>query len=133
MLPEVYVLPSRRLQSATAMPATQYPPVAIAQVFRSFDTDRSGALCASELHDAFHELGLRVTKAASDEVFKCIDTNHDSQLSLEEFSAAVDKANEEAAANPLCAQARLLLGAQMGVRRLERSLSTTQSMPPPIG
>lgn len=135
LLPEVYLMPCR-LKSAIAQhdeqPAACASSDCIATVFSRFDTDGSGGICAEELHDAFHELGVRLTRAGSDAVFACIDTNKDDKLSLEEFSEAAGKAAQDAAANPLFSTARLLLSTKMGVRRLERSLSKDPLPPPPI-
>lgn len=55
------------------------------QLFESIDRDQSGALDKNELRAAFSRAGLAVSNAKLDQFFEQVDTNHDGQISFDEW------------------------------------------------
>ena len=63
-------------------------------VFDSVDTDGSGAISATELHNALKSLASdcgidQPTKEQCDSAYSALDTNNDGKISLDEFSVLV--------------------------------------------
>ena len=59
------------------------------QLFESIDRDNSGALDKDELRTAFQRAGLTISAAKLDQFFDEVDTNHDGEISFEEWRYAV--------------------------------------------
>lgn len=55
------------------------------QLFESIDRDHSGALDKDELRAAFSRSGLTISNAKLDQFFDEVDTNHDGEISFEEW------------------------------------------------
>ncbi|KIV93454.1 hypothetical protein PV10_04667 [Exophiala mesophila] len=55
------------------------------QLFESIDRDNSGALDKDELRAAFSRSGLTISNAKLDQFFDEVDTNHDGEISFEEW------------------------------------------------
>lgn len=55
------------------------------QLFESIDRDNSGALDKAELRAAFSRSGLTISSAKLDQFFDEVDTNHDGEISFEEW------------------------------------------------
>ena len=55
------------------------------QLFESIDRDHSGALDKGELKAAFGRAGLTISNAKLDKFFNEVDTNHDGEISFEEW------------------------------------------------
>jgi len=60
-------------------------------VFKYFDDDANGFLDESELKDAFNALGQPLDDAMLKHSFSLIDTNHDGQISLDEFRVMAEQ------------------------------------------
>ena len=55
------------------------------QLFESIDKDGSGALDKEELRIAFQRAGLTISNAKLDQFFDEVDTNHDGEISFDEW------------------------------------------------
>ncbi|RMD44996.1 hypothetical protein DV735_g79, partial [Chaetothyriales sp. CBS 134920] len=55
------------------------------QLFESIDKDNSGALDKEEMRAAFKRAGLTISNAKLDQFFDEVDTNHDGEISFEEW------------------------------------------------
>jgi len=55
------------------------------QLFESIDRDNSGALDKEELRTAFQRAGLTISSSKLDQFFDEVDTNHDGEISFEEW------------------------------------------------
>jgi len=55
------------------------------QLFESIDRDHNGALDKSELRAAFSRAGLSISSVKLDEFFEQVDTNHDGEISFDEW------------------------------------------------
>ena len=55
------------------------------QLFESIDKDHSGALDKEELRLAFQRAGLTISNAKLDQFFDEVDTNHDGEISFDEW------------------------------------------------
>ncbi len=55
------------------------------QLFESIDKDHSGALDKGELRTAFSRAGLTISNAKLDQFFDEVDSNHDGQISFDEW------------------------------------------------
>ena len=55
------------------------------QLFESIDRDHSGALDKSELKAAFSRAGLAIPNSKLDQFFDEVDSNHDGEISFEEW------------------------------------------------
>jgi solute carrier family 25 (mitochondrial phosphate transporter), member 23/24/25/41 len=54
-------------------------------LFESIDRDHNGALDKGELKLAFAKAGLAISNAKLDQFFSEVDTNHDGEISFEEW------------------------------------------------
>lgn len=55
------------------------------QLFESIDKDNSGALDKDELRMAFQRAGLTISSSKLDQFFDEVDTNHDGEISFDEW------------------------------------------------
>lgn len=67
------------------------------QLFEAIDKDHSGSLDKFELRQAFSRSGIVVSNAKIDQFFDQIDTNHDGQISFEEWRCVQHSKSEEQA------------------------------------
>ena len=56
--------------------------------FRAFDSGRKGVLGCSELYGGLEWLGLTITPNEIYDLVRAIDSDHDGQVSLEDFCTA---------------------------------------------
>ncbi len=64
------------------------------EIFKQFDTDKSGFLSAQEIKDGVLKiLGEKVEDSEVQEMLKVVDTNKDGQISIDEFFKAWENNN----------------------------------------
>lgn len=61
----------------------------IVDIFRKFDTDKSGSIELDELFEMFRSNDIRVTKPQIRQLFRVVDKNGSGDLSIEEFKRMI--------------------------------------------